>query len=179
MPNERAPSVGSTGPEQPYSHQSSLYPRFQHRGTHHPYPPVPGPYDDSLYTPTSKSSYSNRRGDGLVSYQDSTGRLGAPFLEESPGSMHVPMGEMISEIRRLSARVENMVEIQQEHTQDIARILGQFEKLEACMCALEGAAGDDEGNLPKKIAGSSKTSPNDHPVLKVSRCCLLAMVLRV
>ena len=81
------------------------------------------------------------------------------------------MGEIMSKIRQLSAHVANMVEIQKGHTRDIA-------KIEARLCALEGAVRDDEGDLPKKPAASSKMSPNDHPVLKVSRCCLLAMIVQ-
>jgi len=147
---------------------------------------MPGPYDDPPYTPTSGSSYFNRRVDEPLSSgqrpwsspQNPTGHLGAPFLGPTLASTVQTLMSEMSEIKRVSANVASMVETQREHTHNIDKILGLFERIEARIGALEDAVGDDEGNQPRKSAGGSKVSPNNHPVLKVSQCCLLPVALR-
>ena len=59
--------------------------------------------------------------------------------------MHAPMGNIIREIRQLSALVASMVETQREHTQIINKMLSWFKKVEVHIGALEDAARGDEG----------------------------------
>jgi len=114
----------------PYSRQSP-YPQANstnHQGTHHTYQSTQGPWDESPDTQDGDPFlWSNRRNDGVsgsyqtCSPQPRTGRLGVPFYPQGPDPIHASIGQIASEVKRISAQVTKLMETDKERTETIKR----------------------------------------------------------
>ena len=109
-------------------HYSRVIPT-QYRGTHHQYQPTPSPWDESHTQDGDPSSWYNR------------GSKGGPFYLQGPEPIHASIGQIASELKRVSAQVTRLEEAGEERTKAIEQILDLLEAIDTRISAIEGGVG--------------------------------------
>jgi hypothetical protein len=78
-----------------------------------------------------------------------------PFHLQGPDPIHMSIAWFASEIKHISVRVTSLVEVEEERTRTIERILGCLEMIDTRLSALEDGLADINGVREKKVGGTS------------------------
>ena len=139
----------------------------QYQGAHHPQ----SPWDESPYGQDNKPfMWSNRRnnvGYWPPPFPQPRSHLETPFYPQGPDPVQASIGQIASEMKRVSAQVAKLAEVQEGHTKAIKGILGRLESIESQLSVLEGG-GAGVGASQGRKSGASRGGANKHPSLKVS-----------
>jgi hypothetical protein len=100
-----------------------------------------------------------------------TSRTPQSVLDPNEEFTHGTMTHVVSEIKRMSGIMGDLITADAECTQTIEKLLDRIGKLEERLVACEDA--DGEGVVGTKRGRAVKSGSNDHPSLKVRQRMLL------